>query len=73
VKSILVKSAQFTHEKLFMSVYSSSPFLCHTFTVTFLPKRSFTYVVKLKLSPHPPIVRVVFPLMFRVAFCITGV
>jgi len=41
------------HEKLFMSVYSSSPFLCQALSVTFLPKRSVTYVVKLKFSPHP--------------------
>jgi len=68
-----VKSAQFMHVKLFMSVYSASPFLCHANIVTFLPKRSFTYVVKLKLSPHPPTVSVSLPLMFRVAFCITGV
>jgi len=73
VKSILVRVLQFSHVKFPIWVYGSDVvFLCHAVTFTYLPNRSCVYIVKLKFSPQPPMVRVSLPLMFSVGFVSIG-
>jgi len=73
VKSTFVRVVQSSHVKLPIWVYGSVVlFLWYAVMFTYLPNRSCVYIVKLKVSPQPPIVSVVFPLMFSVAFVSIG-